>query len=79
MAWKKLKKYLEKRRKENKWKSLKEKKTQSELIKNVDDDEHMWFQCNTDPRKTAAFGPTRANGRNNQEKEGARYGRPRAV
>ena len=40
---------------QNKKKNFKEKKVQSELLKNVDDDEHRCFHCNADPKKTAAI------------------------
>ena len=40
---------------QNKKKNFKEKKVQSELLKNVDDDEHSCFHCNADPKKTAAI------------------------
>lgn len=40
---------------QNKKKNFKEKKVQSELLKNVDDDEHRYFHCNADPKKTAAI------------------------
>ena len=26
-----------------------------ERLKDIDDDEHRWLQCNTDPKKTAAI------------------------
>ena len=37
------------------WKSLKEKKMQKERLKDNDDNEHSWLQCNTDPKKTASI------------------------
>ena len=40
---------------QNKKKNFKEKKVQSELLENVDDDEHRCFHCNADPKKTAAI------------------------
>ena len=75
VTWKKFRKYLEDGRKQNKCKNFKQNKIQSELLKDVDDDEHRWLQCNADP----IFQPTRADGRNNQLKEDTRYGGPRAV
>ena len=57
-AWKKLRKYMEDGGVgggQNKKKNFKEKKVQSELLKNVDDDEHRCFHCNADPKKTAAI------------------------
>ena len=49
-------------------------------MKDVDEDEHRWLQCNSEARKTGAiFKPTRADGRNNKVKEDTRYGGPRAV
>ena len=41
--------------KQSKWESFEEKKIQSELLKDVDDDEYRWLQCNVDPRETAAI------------------------
>ena len=32
-----------------------EKKKLNELLKDIDDDEHKWLQCNTDPKKTAVI------------------------
>ena len=40
VAWKKLKKYLEEREKQNRRKISKEKKMQKDLVKDVDDDEY---------------------------------------
>ena len=60
-------------------KNFKQNKIQSELLRDVDDDEYRWLECNADARKTRAIEPTRADGRNNQVKEEKRYGGPRAV
>ena len=79
VTWKKFRKYLEDGRKQNKCKSFKQNKIQSELLKDVDDDEYRWLQCNAKPRKTRAIQPTRADGRSNQVKEDRSYGGPRAV
>ena len=49
-----MRKYLEDGKNKNKCENFKEKKIQGELLKDVDDDEHRWLQCNTDARKTAA-------------------------
>ena len=27
----------------------------NELLKDIDDDEHKWLQCSTDPKKTAVI------------------------
>ena len=79
VTWKKFRKYLEDGRKQNKCKNFKQNKIQSELLKDVDDDECRWLQCNADARKTRAIQPTRADGRSNQMKEDKRYRGPRAV
>ena len=41
--------------KQNRPKSFKDKKMQSELLKNFEDDEHRWLQCSTVPRKVQLF------------------------
>ena len=35
--------------------NFKQSKIQSELLKDVDDDEHRWLQCNADAKKTGAI------------------------
>ena len=34
---------------------LQKEKMRKERLKDIDDDEHRWLQCNTDPKKTAAI------------------------
>ena len=55
VTWKKFREYLEDGRKQNKSKNFKQSKIQSELLKDVDDDEHRWFQCNAVAKKTGAI------------------------
>ena len=55
VTWKKFRKYLEEREKQSKCKNFKQNKIQSELMKDVDEDEHRWLQCNSEARKTGAI------------------------
>ena len=44
------------RENQNRWNSLKEKKNaKKKRLKDIDDDEHSWLQCNAVPKKTAAI------------------------
>ena len=56
VACKKSKKYLEDGRSKTDGKASKRKKKMvNKLLKDIDDDEHRWLQCNRDPKKTAVI------------------------
>ena len=55
VAQKKFREYLEDGTKQNKCKNFKQSKIQSELLKDVYDDEYRWLQCNADAKKTGAI------------------------
>ena len=66
--------------KQNWQNSTKDKKIQSELLKNFEYDQHRWLLCSTDPRKAATiFHLSRANGRSKGMEKDARYDRLRSV
>ena len=66
VTWKKFRKYLEDERKKNM------KKLQIELLRDVDDDECRWLECNVNAKKIRAIQRSRADGRNNQTNEQCR-------
>lgn len=73
MAWKKLKKHLGDGRKQNRWKSFKEKKMHGEMLKDFDDDVYCGCNVIQTSDNSSYFQPTKADGRNNGVQEDAKY------
>ena len=54
-GWQTLKKILAEEQKRNKERSFVEKRLQSEIPSQYEEEDYGWLKCNTDPRKTASI------------------------
>ena len=64
-AWKGAWKRLMKGKSENcKLKKYKDKKMQSEVYEKLDEESHIWLQCNIKPKKVVSISSTRIDGGN---------------